>query len=156
MAGVVLKYVSLTPEPRPLLPQVPTPSFSLSKEELQACKALNIAPQSLRSLPKPHSTHISAKRWEDIETKRRERLKLVRKEVERRRKISPEIEEMEGNRGRGQALIERIPGLMQHSVLWKGLGRETRRKRLEIRTEQEELDRRRREIVGKIRRVKST
>lgn len=162
MAGVVLKYVSLTPQPRPLLPKVSTPSFYLSPEELQACRVLHITPQSLRSLPKPDSTPLSAKRWEDIETKRRERLKLVRKEVERRRKVSPETVAIETNRGRARpelqadSLVERITGLMKHSVLWRGLGgKEMRRKRREMRTEQEELERRRKEIVGKIRGVKS-
>jgi hypothetical protein len=165
MAGVVLRYVSVTPEPRPQLPKVHTPSFHLSPEELQACKALHITPQSLRSLPKPEHLQISTKRWEDIEAKRRDRLRLVRREVERRRKISPEMVEIEGNQGRGRPgeqvdlLTERISGLMKNSVMYKGVrregGKEMKRRRREIMTEQEELERRRREIVGKIRGVRT-
>ena len=162
MAGVVLRYVSVTPEPRPLLPKVPTPSFYLSPEELQACKALHITPQSLRSLPKPEHLQISTKRWEDIEAKRRDRLRLVRREVERRRKISPEIVEKEGRGRPGEPvdlLTERISGLMKNSVLYRGVrregGTEMKRRRKEIMTEQEKLERRRREIVGKIRGVRT-
>lgn len=161
MAGVVLRYVSVTPEPRPLLPKVHTPSFCLSPEELQACKALHISPQSLRSLPKPDHLQISTKRWEDIEAKRKDRLRLVRREVERRRKVSPDIVENQGNPGRGSRpgeqvdlLTERISGLMKNSVMYRGVRKEMKRKRREMMTEQEELERRRREIVGKIKGVR--
>ena len=150
MSRAILTYVSITPEPRPRLPRVSSPLFRLSSHELQVCKALHIDPHSLKSTPKPSDLH-SLRKWEETESKRRENLRLIRQMTDKKRDFDSEpSRKRENNREDVSFLIDRFRGVMR--PVWKGA---IRLKRREMMKKQEELERKRREIVGKIRGVKA-
>ena len=174
MSGVVLKYVSVTPEPkrprgmsdvsgRTTSPQGPA-------ELLEACKTLGIRPTDLQSRVKGEfvdggTGKMDEQAWKVYETARLQKLRIVQREVLRRRSLHSGVSKPR-LRPRALPVLPAAVSLFSHRledmyakvVLTKPFERkfENERKKTqhELALQTEALNRQREEILRKIRGVR--